>query len=87
MSRNDLRNDESSRQRSAVFPRFLFNAVEHAFQSFQAIKIEPENGITGNLQALQDSKIDGALGDSDVATFCKYRDYARDCRKSMGVEN
>ena len=87
MSRNDLRNDESSRQRSAVFPRFLFNAVEHAFQSFQAIKIEPENGITGNLQALQDSKIDGALGDSDVATFFKYRDYARHCRESMGLEN
>ena len=70
-----------------MFSTFLFNAVEHAFQNFQAIKIEPGSGITGNLQALQDSKIDVAVGDSDVATLCKYRDYARYCRESMGVEN
>ena len=53
-----------------MFSTFLFNAVEHAFQNFQAIKIEPGSGITGNLQALQDSKIDVAVGDGDVATLC-----------------
>ena len=49
--------------------------------------IEPANGRAGNLKTLLDGKIYTPVGNYDVATLCKSRDYARYRREPLGVQN
>ena len=56
-------------------------------KTFEVIMIEPADGETGYLKALLDSKIDTPVGNNEVATLSKGKDYARYRRESLGVQN
>ena len=44
-----LGDNKSSRERSAAFPAFLFDAQEDVFETFEVIVLEPAKGGAGDL--------------------------------------
>jgi hypothetical protein len=80
-----LGDDEAPRQR---LPGLLLDQVlEHVLEVLHVVVLVPLDGAAADLHALADGKVDGLVGDDDVAALAERGDDAGDGGKGLRVDD